>query len=130
MSGKQKLPEAFKFIEIEDLKDYLEEIKPYFTYDKIAQAYGVNKGIVWKILKGNYEPTTYEIRIAFGLPVRVLVQTVNGYIEPGSISLGSKLCECGQPFISNAGKRKLCYRCLKPRDRKAETQRRKVKEDE
>lgn len=128
--AKNEIPlEAIKFETIEDLKDYFEEIKPYYSYAEIGKAYGVNKGIVWKIMKKEYEPDTYEIRVAFGLPVRVLVQTVNGYIEPGSISLGSKSCDrCGQPFISNAGKRQQCFLCVKPRDRKAELQKRSEEE--
>ena len=124
MSENEKPPEAMKFTSIDDLRDYLIEIKPYFSYEKIATAYGVNKGIVWKILNTDYEPYTYEIRVAFGLPVRVMVQTVNGYIEPGSISLGSKRCpnkKCNQQsYIPNAGKREQCFTCQPPRDRKAE----------
>ena len=118
---RSDLPVPVKFNNIKAIRVYLKHISEKNSFEKIGLAYGVNKAIPWKILKKNYEPQTYAVRLAFGLPVRVLVQTVNGYIEPGSISLGSKKCsKCGQPFISNSGKRKLCYRCLKPRDRKAE----------
>ena len=128
MTGIEILPLPEKFTKIEDLKTYLLGIRTFFSYRLIGEAYGVNKGIVWKIVNSDYEPQTYEIRAAFGLPVRVMVQAVNGFIEPGSISLGSKVCsKCERPFISNTGKRKLCYRCLKPRDRKAEAQKRMEK---
>ena len=128
---KKPIPTPLKFNNIKAIKIYLKQLSEDYSYENIGKAYGINKAIPWKIINKTYEPKTYGIRIALGLPVRVLVQTVNGYIEPGSISLGSKDCsQCGQPFISNAGKRKLCYRCLKPRDRKAEALKRKEAQNE
>lgn len=123
MAKNKKAPNPKKFNEIRKLKEYLSWLRwRKYTYDQIAEAYQVNKGIIWKIINvWDYNPEKFENRLALGLAVPVLVQSVNGMIEPGSIALGSKQCQkCERHYIPNSGKRDQCYICLPMRDRKAE----------
>ena len=46
-----------------------------------------------------------------GLPEQAKVESINGSIPDGSVSLGALLCGCGRWFISNHPRRKRCFVC-------------------
>ena len=116
--GIVELPEALRFNNIRAVKSYFSDLRINFSYEKIARAYNINRGIIWKIINTIYEPKTYKIRKSLGLPYRVPVEVIDGNVEDGSISLGSRICKCGQPFIPNHGLRKNCFICVPVRRRR------------
>ena len=101
---------------------YLQTEKGY-SYAQIADEYGVNKGIIWKILnEEGYEPQDPEIRRRLGFPQVAEVEfidrvSLNGrqvQIQAHSI----KQCpNCGAWFIPNTAKRDQCFVCVPFRKR-------------
>ena len=60
-------PEQKLFDSIEEIKAYFITLFENYSYNEIALAYGINKGVVWKIIKSDYEPKKNEIRRNIGL---------------------------------------------------------------
>ena len=58
---------------IQQLKDdLLRELQAGKTYQVLADEYGVNKAIVWRIANDSYEPKDNEIRKLLKLPIIVI----------------------------------------------------------
>jgi len=90
------------------------EIRAYrktkMTYEKIARLYvnpitgePVGKGSVWNLEHG-VEPTSYHIRIAFGLEPVILPEMYNEI----------RVCStegCDIPFVPNSPLRTKCFKC-------------------
>ena len=81
------------------------------TYDQIAVKFGVSGGTIWKIIKNKYMPRSYDTRISLGLPILGEVVSVNGAVAKGSLTMGSRPCKCGRPFIPNHWSRQKCFIC-------------------
>ena len=76
----------------------------------------VSHSVIQKCLDGEF-PKSNDIREALGLPTLVIVSSVNGNVNEGAETLGSKECainECGKSFIPNNSRRKYCFTCSKP----------------
>lgn len=71
---RNEFPEHKLFDTIKEIKAYFIVLSMDYSYNEIAQTYGINKGVVWKIIKSNYEPKKNEIRRNLGLPPRVVRQ--------------------------------------------------------
>ena len=73
------------------------------SYGELSDSYGVNKGILWRIVHQGYEPRRQDIREALGLPVRIELSPANGAVaQPGSLFIRSSVpcaCGCGISFI-------------------------------
>ena len=52
--------------------DIHRELQAGKTYQMLADEYGVNKAIVWRIANDSYEPKDPEIRKRLGLPLIVI----------------------------------------------------------
>ncbi len=66
-----EIPEQKLFGKVEEIKEYFITLFGDYSYAEIAQAYGINKGVVWKIIKSDYEPKKNEIRRNLGLPPHI-----------------------------------------------------------
>lgn len=104
---------------LQDLQAKLRSEATRTTWGELAASYGVNKGILWRIANGNYEPRRATIRAALGLPPIATVDLAPGVaIASGAILMvSSSICPCGRSFIPNHPSRTHCPTCRPPRKR-------------
>jgi hypothetical protein len=78
------------------------EQKPVYASVPICAKCGEVHEVPWCI---------YEVQME-------MVKAVDGSVVQGSQSLGSLICSCGQPFISNHPRRRKCFICSKYRGKR------------
>lgn len=84
------------------------------SYQRIGDAFGVNKTTIWKIINERRPPVDHEIRRRLGLSPSSDVILLEGEHLNGATLLAHhiKICpECGQPYIPNHPKRNKCFIC-------------------
>lgn len=83
----------------------------------VAEAYGVSKGLAYRIAVEGYEPKSAALRRKLHLPLPTArVIPIDGAIPDGAQAPGAKWCViCGRSYISNHPRRRRCYDCSPPR---------------
>ena len=80
-------------------------------WQSIADHFGVNKAVVYRIAKDNYEPKDPEIRRRLGLPV--IGEVLVDFLPPGNVYLPgtTRIAEClacGRKFFRTSNAMKYC----------------------
>ena len=81
------------------------------SYGTIAKELDINKGTLHMFINTDYIPKSMNIRKKLDLAPMTQIMSISGEILYASISLGSRVCKCGQAFIPNHGLRHKCFIC-------------------